>query len=678
MSSTTIKQKVKYQLEFNGVGTANTALKNFKLAADGAKAGAGGLTESVFKGTFAADALRKAIQLASEAVRALTEYFKESALAAADVNEQWNKFRITMGDNALGVANDIAQIAEASNRNVYELMQGAAAMQDLIYPMGVARQQAAGMSQDFVALAVDLSSFNNVALDDALGALRSGIAGMSRPLRRLGVDVRLTAVNAELLRMGINGGTQAATEAERVTAIYNIAMRQSSDAQGDAARTAHRARNVMRGFTADWKEASVEIGQSFIPVIETLTPMLRDELSKVLPEVKELAEDMAEAFLKYGPDLIVLARDLSIFFLQFGKTAAGLTEILLDGAIGGVKLQQSLGAVGDTANWIVNPIGAASGAVLKFIQTYGEAEAALNDWNKAENAAMVTEEAATVITALYADAMEGTAEQAEFLIARLEQLESEGANVGTILDNLRVRHEDLTHEIEIGSLVIGELSGKTNDLSIEQINTARSAIKLAISQEQLNATMSVGPTATAARIAELQEYRRQLDQLAEGLGTGATGTGGGTGGTGDGVPEGFKVGQKAALGAALGAAQEEARAIIQINAEKNANILQAERDLQRSLEQLRESKIERAIAAEEQEWQLRVEIAETYAQGMSDFFVDQFRTGFENLNEDFAKLMQDWTLKMIGSGIFNFLTGGISGILGKGGGLAGQMLGKKA
>jgi hypothetical protein len=121
-------------------------------------------------------------------------------------------------------------------------------------------------------------------------------------MRRFGVDLRVTAINAELLRMGIEGGTEAATEAQKAQAILNIMYRQSADALGDAERTADSAANQIRGLNADVLEFRQELGSAFIPAIEAAVPVLRAAFVEITPEIVETTKNImwaATEFIKF-------------------------------------------------------------------------------------------------------------------------------------------------------------------------------------------------------------------------------------------------------------------------------------------------------------------------------------------------------------------------------------------
>jgi len=303
----TAQVKVDYEYKVSGVAAASAEMNKMGTSADKA---AGGLNKTTASSETAAEGMIKLAaklglaMVAYRAFNAVVAFAKESILAAVDANEDMNKFLVVMGDNA-NRANDIlANLASTTNRNVYELRALSAGLQDMLVPMGVSRDQASGLSTDFTQLAIDLSSFNNVPVEEVMNALKSGMAGLSRPMRNFGVDLRMATVDQELLNMGIMGGYEAATTADRAVAIYNLTLKQSQDAQGDAARTADEAANVLVGFKSAISEAQVALGEEFLPVIEELVPLLRDELAKALPVLQEIAERIATDMLKYGPTVI--------------------------------------------------------------------------------------------------------------------------------------------------------------------------------------------------------------------------------------------------------------------------------------------------------------------------------------------------------------------------------------
>lgn len=230
--------------------------------------------------------------------------------AASDVEEMQSKFDTVFSDLA-GVADQWARsTAESTNRSRFALQGYLATLQDTFVPMGFARDQAFDLSKGVAQLAVDLASFNNISEDQALNALQSGLVGNTRAVRQFGVDVGEAALNAELLDMGIRGGTGAASEQEKVIARYNILMASTTDAQGDAARTSESFANRLRGLKNRAQELSVEIGQNLMPVADDLLDWTDDALSKwqaLEKDTQELIIAVGKWTAIAGPVLVALS-----------------------------------------------------------------------------------------------------------------------------------------------------------------------------------------------------------------------------------------------------------------------------------------------------------------------------------------------------------------------------------
>jgi len=239
------------------------------------------------------------ITAALQAFRAASDFVRVSIDLAVEEVEAANKFMVVFGAGAEQTETRLRSFADTTNRAFSELRTGASGIQDILVPMGLARDEAAEMSVAFVELAADLSSFNNKPTAQVLEAMRSAIVGQSEPMLQFGVDLRVAAVNAELFRMGIEGGMEAATEAEKVQARLNIMYRSSADALGDATRTADSAANQIQGLNADVLAFQQELGSAFIPAIEAAIPILREAFVEMTPEIVETTKNIMWAVTEF-------------------------------------------------------------------------------------------------------------------------------------------------------------------------------------------------------------------------------------------------------------------------------------------------------------------------------------------------------------------------------------------
>ena len=254
-----------------------------------------------------------------------------SLKAASDAEETVSKFDAVFGAMA-GDARAFAEShAEAVGRSRFDLMDYMSTLQDTFVPMGIARGEAAELSESITRLGIDLASFNNVAEDDAIASLTSALTGNSRAVRRFGVNLNEAALNAELMEMGIEGGTSAATEQQKVMARYNLILKATQDAQGDAVRTSDSFANQLRAVRSQLREVSVEMGQVLIPTA-----------SKVIAKVQEATawwRDLSDGTKALIVDLGKMAALAGPLAFAIGKVtlavrALTVAKVLLLGKVG--------------------------------------------------------------------------------------------------------------------------------------------------------------------------------------------------------------------------------------------------------------------------------------------------------------------------------------------------------
>lgn len=184
---------------------------------------------------------------------------------ASDAAEVDSKMNVVFGRNLPKLKKDLDAFSAATGTSRYELRQQAADMGALLKPLVGGSKGAADMSSQFVKLATDLGSFNNVPTAEALGAIRSGLIGEAEPLRRFGVLLSAGAVEAEAYARGIAKQGAELTEQQKVMARASLIMKQTTLAQGDATRTADGMANQMKRLRANVTDAATSIGVALIP-----------------------------------------------------------------------------------------------------------------------------------------------------------------------------------------------------------------------------------------------------------------------------------------------------------------------------------------------------------------------------------------------------------------------------
>jgi len=260
-----------------------------------------------------------------------------SVKLASDAEEFAAKFDVVMGDAADRARAKIQKLTETIPATSAELEKMASGIQDMLVPMGLVRSEAAGMSVEMVELAGDIASFNNVLPTEALMAVQSALAGESEPMRRFGVDTRVTRLEQIALEEGIIGVGDALDNTTRAYAVMAAIQRDSRDAMGDAERTVDSTANTLKFAQREIKDLGIAIGQRLNPII---TPMVRG-FTDVLGVFQDLSPGTQEFIVRIGgllaavgPLLLVGGKAITMLsvlntkLVKLTTTAGGLTVLL--------------------------------------------------------------------------------------------------------------------------------------------------------------------------------------------------------------------------------------------------------------------------------------------------------------------------------------------------------------
>jgi hypothetical protein len=308
----------------------------------------------------------------------LEEVAAKTSVIFGDANEQVTKF-------AEGAAKTLGQsktaaLTAASTFGVF----GKAA--------GLTGDDLGTFSTDLVALASDMASFANTSPEEAAEALGAALRGEAEPIRKYGVMLDDAALKAEALAMGIYDGKGALTTQQKVLAAQAAIFKQTSDAQGDFARTSDGVANQQRILAAEFENVKASLGKALIPafsaalgfitnkvipIFSSLASIIeKDGLSGVIEKVKEKLPELRDAFIKYAnaawqwiqdavPPAIKAFADAYYAYLQWLKNtglpaiadalvkgASALWEWIQEAAPPALKRLGEL--IGDLANWLLD------------------------------------------------------------------------------------------------------------------------------------------------------------------------------------------------------------------------------------------------------------------------------------------------------------------------------------
>lgn len=235
--------------------------------------------------------------------------FAAGVNAASDYEENLNKLQVAFGDFADEVREftDNAQLDYGLSKK--DASDSASAFGALAKGIGLADETAAEMAVTLTGLSSDLASYFNTDISSAAGALEAIFTGNAQALKQYGVvmtDVNLKEFAEEL---GMTSKEYAnLSSQDKAMLRFQYVMKQTSDAQGDFARTNDGIANSTKSFQAALSDLMTVIGEQLIPVI---TPLIQ-KITEVISKISQLDEEQIQTIVKVMAVVAVLGPLLTI------------------------------------------------------------------------------------------------------------------------------------------------------------------------------------------------------------------------------------------------------------------------------------------------------------------------------------------------------------------------------
>jgi hypothetical protein len=268
--------------------------------------------------------LQKAALPAAAAIGSIAAVIKPAIDAASDFQESTSKVNVVFGRASKSIKDFAATAATSLGQSKQSVLDAAGVFGTFGKAAGLAGDDLATFTTDFVTLSTDLASFNNTTPEEAITAIGAALRGESEPLRRYGVLLNDAVLRQEAMTLGIYDGKGALTAQQKVLAAQAAIYKQTGDAQGDFLRTSDGLANSQRTLGAVLKNVQIELGTKLLPAIQ--------EFSNSLVDISLWVQRNPETFTKIGKGfeyifkLVDPATKAIRGFLGVLKSVAGLVN----------------------------------------------------------------------------------------------------------------------------------------------------------------------------------------------------------------------------------------------------------------------------------------------------------------------------------------------------------------
>lgn len=140
--------------------------------------------------------------------------------------------------------------------------------------IGMTEEAALNTSKALTMLGTDWASLRNIEFDQAWEKFASALAGQSRAVRALGIDITQATLQEYAYKYGLTGAISEMNQATKAQLRLLAILDQSKVAFGDLANTIQSPANQLRVLKQNFSSLARIIGNIFLPVVAKVLPYI--------------------------------------------------------------------------------------------------------------------------------------------------------------------------------------------------------------------------------------------------------------------------------------------------------------------------------------------------------------------------------------------------------------------
>ena len=162
--------------------------------------------------------------------------------------------------------------------------------------MGFANEEISNMSGRAMELAADLGALADVPIDQAMGDFKSALMGNYEALDKYGINISAATLENSEYVQSLGKSWNQLSDNEKMMAVYNEILKQSSSAQGLAKQESESFGSQMRLLKESIGETVGQLGDALLPILEPIVSKMQEVVEKVSNWIQENPK-LAQAIL---------------------------------------------------------------------------------------------------------------------------------------------------------------------------------------------------------------------------------------------------------------------------------------------------------------------------------------------------------------------------------------------
>lgn len=198
----------------------------------------------------------------------------EAVKQSIDYSENLNLLQVALQGSTDAGMQFVSTLQEIYGLDPTNILSSVGYFYQMSDAVGTSTKAAETMSMGLTKAAADISSLFNVDIETVQSNLVSGMQGMSRAVRKYGMDIRAVTLKQTAMSLGIQDSTATMNEATLQGLRYVTMMRQAQNAMNDFGNTIESPANQLKIFKEQISQLGRAIGNFFIPVLQKVLPLL--------------------------------------------------------------------------------------------------------------------------------------------------------------------------------------------------------------------------------------------------------------------------------------------------------------------------------------------------------------------------------------------------------------------
>lgn len=273
--------------------------------------------------------------------------------------------------------------ANAMGLTTGQYIDAAAAMGDLLVPMGFTREETAGLTTDTVNLSGALAEWTGgqKTAEEVTTILSKALLGEREELKQLGISISEADVKQRLKAKGVENLTGKLLEQAKATATLELITEKSTDAQAAFIKNADLNIRTQAELNAKFQEVNEKLATALLPVFARLVELASsaaDVITDVVNATTNLFDPVqgaANAFDEQASKVASLESELNPLLARYDELT-GQSELSAEEQEELGRVIQQIGEITPTAITAVDDYGNALGINADKSREFLEAEKA--------------------------------------------------------------------------------------------------------------------------------------------------------------------------------------------------------------------------------------------------------------------------------------------------------------